>query len=59
MELTVLDYWFAYAFPAFKQTNMQNDEELDKDKVLTDSYSLIIFAFSTCIKMCVVLVHYM
>lgn len=32
MEPTVLDHWFARAFPAFKQTNMQNDDTLDKEK---------------------------
>lgn len=33
MKPTVLDHWIAYDFPAFKQTNVQqNDETLGKEK---------------------------
>lgn len=32
MAPTVLDHWIAHDFPAFKQTNTQNDETLCKEK---------------------------
>lgn len=32
MEPTVLDHWITHNFPVFKQTNMQNDETLGKEK---------------------------